>query len=98
MASALRCYQLLFANAAQERGEDVESIKLHAFIEVGGCDERLVQLINFGLSREAAIEINSLLRQNVAIESFENLHSLYEKGALKELHPITMKEIDRLLL
>jgi hypothetical protein len=98
MASALRCYQLLLANAAQERGEDVESVKLHAFIEVGGCDERLVQLINLGLSRETAIEIDSLLGKNIVIYSFESLHSLYEEGALEELHPITKKEIDRLLL
>ena len=98
MASALRCYQLLFTNAAQERGEDVVSVKLHAFIEAGGCDERLVQLINLGLSRETAVEIDSLLRRNVVISSFESLHSLYEEGAFEELHPITKKEIDRLLL
>ena len=74
------------------------SVKLHAFIEAGGCDERLVQLINLGLSRETAVEIDSLLRRNVVISSFESLHSLYEEGAFEELHPITKKEIDRLLL
>ncbi|MDA3917091.1 MAG: DEAD/DEAH box helicase [Deltaproteobacteria bacterium] len=98
MASALRCYQLLFTNAAQERGEDVESVKLHAFIEVGGCDERLVQLVNLGLSRETAVEVDNLLKGNIVITSFKSLHSLLKEGALKELHPITKKEIDRLLL
>jgi hypothetical protein len=98
MASALRCYQLLFTNAAQERGEDVVSVKLHAFIEAGGCDERLIQLINLGLSRETAIEIDSLLEKSAVISSFESLHSLFEEGVLEELHPVTKKELDRLLL
>lgn len=98
MASALRCYQLLFTNVAQERGEKIVSVKLHAFIEVGGCDQRLVQLINLGLSRETAVEVESLLRGDVVISSFESLRSLYLDGALEGLHPVTKKEIDRLLL
>ncbi|BDQ36159.1 DEAD/DEAH box helicase [Pseudodesulfovibrio nedwellii] len=98
MASALRCYQLLFTNITQSRNEEVESVKLHGFIEAGGCDKRFIQLVNIGLSRETAVEINSKLQPDIPIPNFETLRSLYDEDSLSTLHPITKKEIERLLL
>ncbi|MDR1341119.1 MAG: DEAD/DEAH box helicase [Prevotellaceae bacterium] len=98
MASSLRCYQLIFANVAQRRGITVNSVKLHGFIEVGGCDSRFVQLVNLGLSRETAIEVHGILRKEIEITSFGDLNSLYNTGALNTLHPITKKEIEKMLL
>ena len=98
MASALRCYQLIFTDVVQQKGLDIKSVKLHGFIEAGGCSDRLIQLINFGLSRETAIEIHSILKIDIEITSFEQLRSLYKGGMLNAMHPITKKEIEKLLL
>ena len=98
MASALRCYQLLFTNVAQSRNEEIESVKLHGFIEAGGCDDRFLQLVNIGLSRDVAVEVHSKLQPNIQVSNFETLRSLYNAGRLSALHPITKKEIERLLL
>lgn len=98
MASALRCYQLLFTNVVQSRNVVIESVKLHGFIEAGGCDERFIQLVNIGLSRETAVEVHSKLQPDIQVPNFETLRSLYDGGGLSALHPITKKEIERLLL
>ncbi|MBU1042093.1 MAG: DEAD/DEAH box helicase [Proteobacteria bacterium] len=98
MASALRCYQLLFTNVVKERGEDVQSVKLHSYIEVGGCEDRFMQLVNLGLSRESAVEIHNNLDKSVQVVGFESFRSLYESNALEKIHPITKKEVERLLL
>lgn len=98
MASALRCYQLLLMDVALQRHIDLTSVGLHGFIEVGGCDSRLVQLVKFGLSRETAIEINSVLAQNIEIASLNELRFLWKAGALNSIHPITQKEVEGLLL
>ncbi|WP_031485827.1 DEAD/DEAH box helicase [Maridesulfovibrio frigidus] len=98
MASALRCYQLLLANAAKSKEVEVVSVKLHAFIEVGGCEKRLIQLVSLGLSRETAVEVHGLLGDGIEVSSFEALRQLYEQGQLAEIHSITKKEIEKMLL
>ena len=98
MASALRCYQLLLANVASERGIAIQSVKMHSYIEAGGCDDRFIRLVNFGLSRETALEVHRCLDTNISLDDFESFKSLYESNEINNLHPITMKEIERFLL
>lgn len=98
MASALRCYQHLLTDVVAQRGENITSVSLHGYIEAGGWQERLIQLINLGLSRETAIEIHHLLSKGVDISSFNSLRALLRSGQLKGMHPITRKEVERLIL
>lgn len=98
MATALRCYQLLLTNVAEQREVVIQSIKLHGFIEIGGCAPRLVKLVSLGLSRETAVEIHGIISNKIEVNSFSDLHLLYNKGALDAMHPITRKEIERLFL
>lgn len=98
MASALRCYQFLLTYVAQRRGIDINSVKLHGFIEIGGCDDRFVQLVNLGLSRETALEVHRILGKNIEVASLATLRSLHKSGVLDSAHRITQKEIENLLL
>ena len=93
MANALRCYQVLLSNVIALKGLELSSTKLHSYIEIGASDDRMIALINFGLSREAAKEINEKLNENIKIESLHNLLDLQASGALQAIHPITKKEL-----
>ncbi|EWH08094.1 hypothetical protein DS2_19126 [Catenovulum agarivorans DS-2] len=93
MANALRCYQVLLSNVIKLKKLDLNSIKLHTYIEIGASDERMIDLINIGLSREAAKEVNDKLSANVEIESLHGLLELLKTNKLNSLHPITRKEV-----
>lgn len=93
MANALRCYQILFSNVVALKRLELTSTKLHSFIEIGASDDRMITLINFGLSREAAREINSNLAPNIDVDSLHQLLELLTNGQLDEIHPITRKEL-----
>ncbi|MEM0909545.1 MAG: DEAD/DEAH box helicase [Pseudomonadota bacterium] len=93
MANALRCYQILFSNAIALKGLELTSAKLHSYIEIGASDDRMITLINFGLTREAAREINSNLATKINIDSLHQLLELMANGQLDQIHPITRKEL-----
>jgi len=97
LSNALRCYQALLSNILISRGVEISNVKLHSFIEIGACDERMINLINMGLSREAAKEIDDNLTKNEQIESPKNLLDLHRRGGLRGIHTITEKELLGLL-
>lgn len=93
MANALRCYQVLLSNVIALKQLEISSTKLHTFIEIGASDDRVIELINIGLSREAAKEINETLAGNIEVGSLHKLLELLKNGVLTDVHPITRKEI-----
>jgi replicative superfamily II helicase len=97
LSNALRCYQVLLNNVLVKRGIDISNVKLHAFIEVGACDDRMISLINMGLSREAAKEIDDKLSGGEKINSAHDLLTLNHEGKLSNIHSITRKELLELL-
>jgi hypothetical protein len=97
LSNALRCYQVLLSTILANKGIELSNVKLHTFIEVGACDDRMINLINFGLSREAAIEIHDALPKQIEIHSTNNLMELYRSEKLSAIHPITKKELLKLL-
>lgn len=96
LSNALRCYDVLLTNVLIDQGKDISTSKLYAFLEIGACDERMVALINMGLSREAAKEIDSNLATDVRVDSVNNLLNLYRENRLDAIHIITKKELVRL--
>ncbi len=98
MSSALRCYHSLITDIIGGRKIDLQSVKIHSFIEVGGCEERIINLVNFGFSRETSLEIDRVLPKNVIINSVGVLRNLYNEKKLDELHVVTKREITNLLL
>ena len=93
LSNSLRCYQVLLTNILLSRGSELTSVKLHSFIELGACEERMINLINFGLSRETAKEIHDVLPTNEIINSSAMLLQLYRSGRLDGIHAVTKKEI-----
>ena len=98
MSSALRCYHSIITNVISERKINLQSIKIHSFIEVGCCDDRTVNLVNFGLSRETSLEIDRVVPRKIDITSIEVLRNLYSNQKLDKLHVITQREIINLLI
>lgn len=98
MSSSLRCYHSLITDVIGTRKFDIQSVKLYSFIEVGGCDARIVNLANFGLSRETALEINRVLPKNININSVDALRKLYSNQRFDQLHMITQREIKKLVV
>ncbi|XBS69175.1 hypothetical protein ABK905_22345 [Acerihabitans sp. KWT182] len=96
-SNALRCYYDLLTNVLANKGLQNQSVKLHYFIEVGCCDERMINLINMGLTRETAKEIEDKLHGDHNPISFADLLRLYNEGKLDTLHPVTKKELLYLL-
>lgn len=96
LSNALKCYQILLNNILISRALDISNVKLHAFIEMGACDERMISLINMGLSREAAKEIDDKLLPGETIRSSRDLLDLHKGGKLEAIHTITKKEINGL--
>ncbi len=97
LSNALRCYQMLLNNVLIKKELDLKCVKIHAFIEVGACEERMINLINLGLSREAAKEIHDELPDNVTINTSNELLRLNNTGRLKGIHAITRKELIELI-
>lgn len=97
LSNALRCYQILLNNVLIDRGVDLPNIKIHSFIEIGACEERMITLINMGLSREAAKEIDDNLSDKEKIESPKDLLWLNDTDKLTAIHAVTRKELVELL-
>ena len=97
LSNALRCYQILLDSVLRDKGVEVANIKLHSFIEIGACDDRLINLINIGLSREAALDIESCLPANVSVSDSSDLMALFTTGNVSDIHPVTKKELIGLL-
>ena len=97
LSNALRCYQILLDSVLRDNGLDVANIKLHSFIEIGACDDRLINLINIGLSREAALDIESCLPANSSVNDSSDLMDLFNAGNVSDIHPVTKKELIGLL-
>ncbi len=97
MSSALRCYHALITDILGEKASDLSQVKLYSYIEVGGCEDRVISLVNLGLSRETALEIHRVLPRDVVASSFETLRRLFGKGRLDTLHVVTMREIEDLI-
>jgi len=93
MANALRCYQLLLSNVIALRKLDLTTTKLHSYIEIGASDDRMMELINMGLSREAAKEVNEKLDKSLKVMSLNGLLKLLSNGELETIHAITKKEV-----
>lgn len=98
MSSALRCYHSIITDVIGSRKIDLQSIKIHSFIEVGGCDDRIINLVNFGLSRETSLEIDRVLPKKININSVDVLRNLLGSKILDNLHVITQREITNLLI
>lgn len=96
LSTALRCYDVLLTGVMVRKGIGLANVKLHSFLEIGACDERMINLINTGLSREAAKELHDTLPITVTINSAKDLMRIVNAGGLLNIHPITKKEIDRL--
>lgn len=93
LANALSCYHLLLSNQMQLKDISKTSVKIHTYLEIGACDDRMINLINLGLSREAAKEIDDKLENNVTVSDIYELVRLLENGDLENIHSITKKEI-----
>ncbi len=97
LSNALRCYQLLIESVLQDADLNIVNVKLHSYIEIGACDDRLISLINIGLSREAALDIESSLSVDASIDGYNDLLVLYNEGRLGGIHPVTEKELVSLI-
>lgn len=93
LANALSCYHLLLSNQMQLKDINKTTVKIHTYLEIGACDDRMINLINLGLSREAAKEIDDKLENNVLVSDIYELVRLLENGDLENIHSITKKEI-----
>lgn len=96
LSNALRCYDQLLANILIRKDLDFSSTKLHSFIEIGACNERLINLINTGLSREAAIELHEALPKSISIGTLNELLRIVQSDGFEGIHPMVKKEITHL--
>ncbi len=96
MSNALRCYDILLTSILVRKGIDLSNIKLHSFIEIGACDERMINLINTGLSREAAKDLHDALPNNTRVHSSEDVLRLLNTDSMGDIHTITKKEVTQL--
>jgi len=97
MSSALRCYHSLITNVIETKMQDLQSVKIHSFIEVGGCEDRFINLVSFGLSRETSLEINKVIPKQVPIKTPSDLEILINQNKLDKLHVVSLREINSLL-
>lgn len=95
-SNAFRCYEVLLDAELANRGLEFANTKLHSFFEIGACDERMISLINMGLSREASKEIDTQLPQGFNINTIDELLKVYREKKLSEIHAITEKELLKL--
>jgi superfamily II DNA/RNA helicase len=97
LSNALRCYYVLLSNVLVSNDINLSNVKLHSFIEIGACEERMINLINMGLSREAAKEIHEKVDGSEPIKTSKQLMALYNNGRLANVHAVIKKEIIGLL-
>ncbi|MIG41088.1 hypothetical protein AHW95_24455, partial [Salmonella enterica subsp. enterica] len=76
---------------------DIQSVKLHYYLEIGASDERMMALLNLGLSRETAKELHDKLPKSSTIESIGDLEKAIHTANIDSLHAIIKKEITNLL-
>ena len=95
MSNALKCYHSLLTIVLFSKGIEISNVKLHSYLEVGACDDRMIALINLGLSREAAKEIDESLPSGTIIYSAKDLIRL-SSDYLSGIHNVTKREIDNL--
>ncbi|MBN47842.1 MULTISPECIES: DEAD/DEAH box helicase [unclassified Methylophaga] len=94
LSNALRCYHTLLDSVLVNKKIDMTNIKIHSYIEIGACEDQMIALINMGLSREAAKEINDHLLENETIASSQELFELHKSGKLVDrIHAVTNKEL-----
>lgn len=98
LSTALRCYHSLITDVIGARKMDMQSVKIYSFIEVGGCEERIINLVNLGFSRETALEIDRVLPKGLEIHSITDVKRQHEGGMFDKLHAVTRREIIRVLL
>lgn len=96
LSNALRCYDMLLTSVLANKGVELTNVKLHSFLEIGACEERMISLINTGLSREAAQELHETLPTNANINSSDEVLKLLHSGSLDKIHPVTKREISQL--
>ncbi|SMF26888.1 Superfamily II helicase [Alteromonadaceae bacterium Bs31] len=96
LSNSLKCYQVLLNSVLAARGVELSNVKLHSFIEIGASDDRMINMINMGLSREAAKEIDEKVSAAEAIETSRDLVNLLNANRLEKIHAITKKELDEL--
>ncbi|MEW8486881.1 MAG: DEAD/DEAH box helicase [Candidatus Thiodiazotropha sp.] len=97
LSNALKCYDSLINDVIRINNVDAESVKLYSYIEAGGCDDRVLNLINFGVSREIALEIDALLPNDTRVKSIDDLKQLYKSLQLNNLHEVSKREIKHLI-
>ncbi|HHF3271066.1 TPA: DEAD/DEAH box helicase [Vibrio diabolicus] len=97
LRNALSCYHMLLNSTMKLKGIETASVKLHTYLELGACDDRMISLINFGLSREAAKEIHESVPKGIEIKSIYDLVALLDRDSLSGVHPVTQKEVKSLL-
>lgn len=93
LSNALRCYDVLLTSVLLSKGHDLSIGKLHTLMEIGACDDRMISLINTGMSREAAKDLHDALPVGEVIETKDDILRLVENDGLGNIHPITKKEI-----
>ena len=96
LSNALRCYDVLLTSVLLTKGIALTNVKLHSLIEIGACDERMINLINTGMSREAAKELHDALPAGEVINSSDDIMRVLRSDTLADIHPITKKEISQL--
>ncbi len=94
--NAISCYHLLLSNQLKIQKIERPMIKLHTYIEIGACEDRVISLINIGLSRESALEISRILPKNLGVNSLSDVLNYLNDGTLETLHQIIKKEIQYL--
>lgn len=97
LRNALNCYHILLTNTMKLKNIEKTSVKLHTYLELGACDDLMISLISFGLSREAAKEVRESIPKDIEIKSIYDLVALLNKGLLSNTHPVTQKEVKFLL-
>ncbi len=97
MSTALRCYHSIISTIIGERKLELQSRKIHSFIEVGGYENRFINLVNFGLSRDTALEIDDVLSKKIEINTIGDIKRLYHEKEFERLHSVTRREINSLL-
>ncbi|WJV65448.1 DEAD/DEAH box helicase [Pectobacteriaceae bacterium CE70] len=97
LSNAVKCYFTLFTLAARMKKSDAQSVKLHYYLEIGASDERMMSLINLGLSREASKEISDNTSKSRMYNSISDLIQLLNSSEINNVHKVIKKEIEHLL-
>lgn len=97
LSNAIKCYYTLFVLAARMKRSNVQSVKLHYFLEIGASDERMMDLLNLGLSREASKEIDEKVPSGEPIKNLADLIRLLDSESISRIHVVIKKEIEHLV-